>query len=632
MNILYDDKNCLVPGRYDMDGDGKDDTLVFMWNGRLTLFHSEDGALPWKDEEKDWNQLFNEAFRVGEKSNPWSDLRKGWGSYTLLIDKDGDGRFDTQGDFIYRAMDVNGDGDPECEYYHLFPGESWCPWSNKTHVSLDGDRRMSYLNFKTLTYPDEQAYADGEEYHMNVQGSGFFTNSYCPHPDLSWETPIAWYDFNQDRCPEMVMRVGDTLHNDVIQGGILAEGEDRYSGKISEFELAYELNGNTSEKHRHSLDMQLTFLSYEKPSLDYTSMKDQPSWLKTDGLLKGIHGNMAKTREEDTRTYLPYLDGCKIAMEHPDWEGVFLIFDEDDDDCRWEEMFSTQEDKKEHQVPGFGRCGDQIGDRTEFDTDFKGRAMLYQGSFDGRIHLYHAEKAVWDVDERALFKGSADHPFLTEGPRPAEGMRYMRVKYVDEDGDGFIDKIRYTMVPYLHETEEELLKEVDLKQLDEREGAWKEELFDPRAKAEITGWKLENWDGEPLGEKDFKDAPVKLYHERMKAYYEKICHEMWQGAKIVYGACKKHGLNLSEDLDNSWPEYSGEDLLSLKEYRPMEGYSRYLMAKDLREEYDHGFWLREKAFADICRYAKADTMILETFYYKGQYEALAAYLDETLKK
>lgn len=633
MEKLYDQENNPVLGFHDLDGDGKSDTLLFMWNSHLALFHSEGGPLPWtEDEKKNWNSYFNEAFRVGETGNPWSDLRKGWGTYTLLIDKDDDGKFDTQGDYCYRAVDVNGDGDPEAEYYHLFPGESWCPWSNKTHISLDGDRKMSHLNFKTLTYPDEQAYGEGEEYFMNVQGNGFFTNSYCPYPEMSWETPIAWYDFDGNQCPEMVMRVGDTLNNEVIQGGPLAKGQDHYSGKISEFELAYELNGNTSAKHRHSLDMQLTFMSYDQPTLDYSMMKDQPSWLKSDGLLTKIHGDMAKTREEDKRTYLPYLDGCKIAMEHPEWEGVFFIFDEDDDDCRWEEMFSTQEDKVEHQVPGFGRCGDQIGDRTEFDTDFKGKAMLYRGRFDGRIHLHHAEKAVWDVDERALFKGSVDHKFLTEGPKPEENMRYMRVKYVDEDGDGFIDKIRYTMVPYLHEEQEEVLKEIDLKAFADGEGEWKENLFDPRAKAEITGWKLENWDGEPLSQKDFKNSPIKLYHERMKAYYEDICHQMWQGARIVYEACKKHGLNRSEDQDQSWPEYSREDLLSLKEYRPLEGYSRYVQAETLREEYDHGFWLREKAFADICRYSGLDTFEMEKLYYRGKYADLAAYLEEKLNK
>lgn len=109
-----------------------------------------------------------------------------WGSYTLLVDKDEDGKFDTPGDYCYRAFDINGDGMPEAECYHLFPGEAWCPYSNKLHISLAGDRRMSYLNFETLTYPNEQAYDEGFEYRMNVQGSGFFMNSYSAHPDLSW--------------------------------------------------------------------------------------------------------------------------------------------------------------------------------------------------------------------------------------------------------------------------------------------------------------------------------------------------------------------------------------------------------------------------------------------------------------
>lgn len=629
---MWNENGKLMEGSSDLSGNGKIDTLIFRWNDHLTLFHSENRALPEAIANcEDPNALFNEAFCVGKIGNPWSELRRGWGTYTLLVDKDGDGKFDTPEDYCYRALDANGDGDPEAEYYHLFPGSDWAPYSNKTHVELDGDPRMSHLNFETLTYPNEQAYGPGEEYYMNVQGSGFFTNSYCPHPDLSWETPIAWYDFNRDRCPELVMRVGDTLHNDVIQGGPLKKEYERYSGRISEFELAYELNGNTSPDHRHSLDMQLTFMNYDQPMLDYTGMKDQPKWLKSDGLLSQVHGAMSQTREEASRCYLPYMDGCKIAMERPDWQGVFMIFDEDDDDVRWEEMFSTQEDKVEHQNPGFGHCGDQIGDRTDFDTDFGGKGMLYRGMFDGRIHLYHAEKSVWDVDYLAWFKGSVDHPFDTEGPKPAEGMRYPRVRYIDTDGDGFTDMIRYTTVEFLHEQEtEKILKEINLTDFVDDPAELKATLFDPRAEAEISGWKLENWNGQPLTEEDFKDTPVKLYHERMKAYYEGICHQMWADAQVVYQAAKKHGLNLSENKDEVLPQPTREELLQMKELTVPEGYSRHLTAGTLREEYNNGFWLREKAFEDILNNSGLDAFTLKKLYYTGKYEALAAYLDEML--
>lgn len=633
MHSLFSPDGKPILGYHDLNEDGVMDSLLFVWNKHLALFHSEERKLPWPKEMegRQWSLYFNIAFKVNHGRNPWNPIRKDWGTFSLLIDKNDDGHFDTQNDFFYRAIDIDGDGAPEAEYYHLFPGQTWCPWSNKTHISLDGDHRMSYLDFATLTYPDEQAYGKGFEYHMNVQGNGFFTNSYSAHPDLSWETPIAWYDFNGDQCPEMVMRVGDTLNNDVIQGGILAKGQDHYSGKISEFELAYELNGNTSKDRRHSLDMQLTFVNYDQPTFDYTSMQDRPSWLKDDGLLSELHGHMAATREESTRTYLPYMDGCQIAMGHPDWAGVFMIFDEDDDDVRWEEMFSTQEDKVEHQVPGFGRCGDQIGDRTEFDTDYQGKGMLYRGTFDGRIHLYHAEKAVWDIDYQALFKGSVDHQVDTEGPRPSEGMRYPRVHYLDKDHDGFIDTIRYTTVEYLHEKEtEKLIREIDLLSFTEDPSVLHSELFDPRTDAKLTGWKLENWDGKPLTSKDFENAPIKKYYDHMKAYYETICRQMWQDAQIVYQAALKHGLNRSETKDRLIPVLTLDELIDMKEYGIIEGYSRHLKAEDLREEYHNGFWLREKAFADILKYSGLDTFTLEKLYYTGQYEALAEYLEENL--
>lgn len=625
----------LQPGIYDLNQDGRMDSLLFEWNGRKALFLSDQGELPWASyKEKDWNQFFNQAFCVGSpEQNPWNEVRSSWGSYTLLVDKNRDGRFDSPDDYCYRAFDINGDGAPEAEYYHLFPGEAWCPYSNKLHIGLSGDPRMSYLNFETLTYSNEQAYDEGFEYRMNVQGSGFFLNSYSAHPDCSWETPIAWYDMNKDGCPEMTMRVGDTFCNAIIQSGGLAEGQERYSGKVSEFELSYELNGNTGTHRRHSLDMQLTFYDYEHPSLDYMRLEDRPGWLSPLAGSEWVHGCMASVRLEPVRRYLPYMDGCQIGMEHPDWAGVYLLFDEDDDDCRWEEMFSAHEDECEHANPGWGRCADKIGDRTERDLDFGGRGLLYRGAFDGRIHLFHAEEGIWDVDYLGLYKGSVDHAECrSEGPEPPEGLWYPRVYYIDEDGDGVIDTIRYCKTAYGYEdTMRKVLRTVHLAQYYEGGRIPKPALFDPRAAAEPSGWKLENWDGTPLTEQDFEGTPVKACYDRMSSYYDEVCDAMWRGAQLLYQAAKRHGLNVSEQADAELrTDYSWEELLSMKELTIPEGYSRHLHAGNRREKYHNGFWLREKVFEDICQNSQLDKFRLETYYYTGRYEELSGYLDEQL--
>lgn len=624
------------PGYHDLNQDGIMDALVFTWNGRLAIFLSDDGKLPWPSEEerRDWNAYFNKAFCVGmERKNPWNELRAHWGSYTLLVDKNGNGRIGNSEDYCYRAFDLNGDGAPEAEYYHLFPGEDWCPFSNKFVVNLNGAREMSYLDFQNLTYPDEQIYGAGEKYIMNVHGSGFFLNSYSRDVRTSWETPIAWYDFDFDGFTNMTMRAADIQNNRVLEDGLDIFCRECYSGKISEFELAFELNGNTGPEKYNSLDMQLTFYSYKNPGWDYRCLEDQLPFMKAGEGTERLYGPLLETRTQQCRQYIPYLDGYRLGMEREDWEGVMLIFDEDDDDCRWEELFSAHE---QVDVPNFDwrALADKLGDRTERDTDYQGRGRLYVGRFDGKIHLYHAEEAVWEVDYLGLYKGSRDHEGFGEGPEPPRGLRYPQVEYFDTTGNGFIDKIVYSTVEYgSEEASKEIQKVVSL-------GDYMDEsmdmmdacpLFDPRVDTPLTGFGMKNWDGKALTEEDFSGSPVKNGYDKVKNFYQEVCRQMWDGAQMLYQLAREFGLNVSERLDeNLQLHYSREELLNRKDWLVPEGYSRYLKAEGNREKYHNGYWLREKVFEDLCRCDRLNLFTLEKYYYTGRYEALCAYVRSVL--
>ena len=337
------DGSVLAPGFYDLNNDGVIDTLAFLYKGKHALFISDDGKLPWTQEpEEGFDAYFQTAFRAGERANPWNELRASWGSYTFMVDRDGCGRYDSLGDFCYRAFDLNHDGAPEAEYYHLFPGEDWCPYSNKFVVNFNGERDMSNIDFGNLFYGDEQAYDPGFKYLMNVHGSGFFVNSYSLYPETSWETPIAWYDFDCDGKTNMTMRVGDTLHNRSIIGvGLDLDRYDRYAGLATEFELAMELNGDTSDSNWHSLDMMLSFNNYQNPTLDYTRYRDHLSCMQPLEGSEPFYGRLLPTRTQNLRQYLPYLDGVKVGLEPDNWTAGWMVFDEDGDDCRWEEMFSS---------------------------------------------------------------------------------------------------------------------------------------------------------------------------------------------------------------------------------------------------------------------------------------------------
>ncbi len=625
LTLKYDSSKYpeLKMGYNDLNGDGKADTLITRWNDKIIAFISDGGQLPWKaeDEKQDWNAYFNKAYNVGQDPPvTWNPVRARWGDYTILVDRDGDGRFDSIGDWCYKTFDLNKDGSPEAEYYHLFPGH----YSNKFHINFSGERDMSWLDFGGFCYcPDEQRYVNGSQYIMNVHGNGMFLNSYARNTQCAWENPIAWYDFDFDGRTNMVMRAADTFYED---------GKDHvsYSGCLSELELAFELNSNTSEKRWHSLDMQLTFFNYDRgKGLDYKSFTDALAFMTG---LKGsefLSENMAEARLQTVRRYLPYMDGYKIGMDFDGWAGVWLLFDEDDDDNRWEEMFSRHEPADWH---GYA---DQIGDRTEIDRDYGGKGKLYIAKFDGRIHLFHAEFAVWDVDCLAMYKGACDRGATPEGPNPPAGIRYPRVRYSDTNGNGFIDRIEYMTVEYGKEGETEKIDRVVslLDYADEKNPKPDVcELFDPRVDTKVTGWTVAKWDGKPFTAKDFKGTPVKAGFDRVYQFYGRVCDGMWSDAEKLYKTARDLGLNRSEDLDKELKDtYTKDELAALKVLDIPKGYSRHLSGKTRREKYNNGYWLKEKVFADILEYSSLDNRTLEKYFYTGRIDELCEYVRANYK-
>jgi hypothetical protein len=608
-------------GYNDLNGDGINDTLFTEWNGKKMVFISDNGRLPWGEdvEKRDWDAYLNMAFNVD--SNPpllWNEERATWGSYTIMVDKDGCGRFDSYKDFYYKVLDINGDGAPEAEYYHLtdYPGFMQpVLYSNKLHVILNGERDISHINFKDFFYAEEQEYGAGGKYFMNVHGSGFFLNSYSPDPKNSWENPIAWYDFDFDGRTNMVMRVGDTNSKDNI-----------YRGDANEFEVAFELNSNTNEEKYHSLDMQLTYYNYKANGVSYQPFVDCIKGLKFLPGTEFLSENRAKMRSEIIRKYIPYLDGYKIGTDFEKWDGVWLIFDEDDDDNRWEEMFA----RHETEVNASGNWyiySDRIGDRIEWDMDFKGEGKLYIGKFDGRIHLYHSEQAFWDIDYFSTYKGSADRVDTDEGIEPPAGLKYPRVRYSDTDDDGFIDTIEYMTVEYMHEKEtERIYKTVKLADFCEADEL-KCQLIDPRVDSEITNWSLEKWNGMPFTEEDFKNTACKKAYEKFYALYGKVGNSLWSDAQKLYSCAKAHGLNMSEQLDkNVKINYTKEEQAQLKDILVPEGYSRHLNGESRRDRYNNGYWLKEKVFADILKFSQLNTSTLEKYYYTNNIDRLCEYI------
>lgn len=616
LNYDWNEHPRLHWGYNDLNRDGTADTLVFRWNHKTVAFVADDGRLPWKAdvEEQDWNAYFNEAFNAGqEPPQTWNEIRGTWGNYTLLFDRDDSGRFDDSNDFYYKTLDMNHDGAPEAEYYHLFPGHPTPLYSNKLVVNLDGQRDMSYLNWQTFFYAsNEQRYLPGGKYVANVQGSGFFLNSYSKYVQTAWENPIAWYDFDFDGRTNMVMRAADTH--------VIAEpGSQAYRGDLSEFEIAFELNGNTSDQRWHSLDMQLTYCQYHGTGPDCKNHIDRFPLLKGLPEAAFLSENMLSTRQDTTRLYFPYIDGYKLGTDSDLYASVWLLFDEDDDDNRWEEMFSFHEG-------GWAAFGDKIGDRWENDNDFSGKAKLYVAKFDNRIHLCGADDCFWEIDYLSLYRGVCDRKDTAEGPEPPKGLRYPLVRYYDTDKNGFIDKIERQTVEYGSEADTVVVEEViHLLDFATPDNPHPDicELIDPRVDVPLTGWKVETWDGEPLQAKDFEGTPCKAGFDKFHQLYGTVGERMWSDAMKLYTAAKEHNLNKSEKLDENLKlQYTKEELAAMKTLAIPAGYSKLLAGGSRREKYNNGFWLREKVFLDIKERSGLDGKLLDRLYYTGKIDQL----------
>ena len=615
-------------GYNDLNFDGVIDSLLTKWKGKTMLFVSDDGKLPFsnEDENRDWESFFDKAFSVGVRPYvTWNELRANWGNYTIYIDLDDCQRFDSHSDWYYRALDFNGDGKPEAEYFCHLPGAIiWGdPHSSKLHINFNGECDMSFIDWQYPRYENEQYYQDNYKYVMNIHGSGMFMNCYRKSTFTNWENPIAWYDFNGNGYTDMIMRAADTYPD-----------PDAHRGLVGEAEFAFELNKNTGKHKSNSFDMEISYYNYDGNGFNYLNYIDRIPNIEGMSETQYLSKKLKDTRLQIYRAHVPYLDGYKLLTDYKDWKGVFLLFDEDDDDVRWEEMFARYEFQEE-----WWTYADKIGDRFEDDKDFGGEGKLYVGKFDGKIHLYHSEFSVWDIDYFGLYKGSIDRPSdqLPEGPEPPIGLRYNKVRYSDTNNNGFIDKIEYMAVSYAHypdgDEKEHVYKTINLLDYADEDMLNPDicELFNPRVDSKITDFSVANWDGNPLTSVNFENTSIKDGYDKVFKLYDNVAENMWKSAEKLYAVARKYNLNKSENLDkNIKTDYTLQELLALKEYFIPKGYSRHLIASDRREKYNNGYWLREKVVEDILNYSGLDKFILEKYYYTGRIDKLCKYLEKNL--
>ena len=558
------------PGFTDLDGDGDPDVLRKVIRGFDCLIIDDDDDMTTADTDRDVD---------GD---------------AILVDKDHDGIYDGNDDFYYKALDLDGDRDPDIEYYNANQ-------IVKTFLDLDDDNVLTgSLDWNGFNYGNEMAHTGSTNYAQDVHGNGYFHNTRIGYPDLrhAWETPIAWYDFTGDGYTDLVMRVTEI-------------GE--WSARAEEFEVAFNIDADSGPGNECDLDFQLTCLA---PSPDVGP--DFSDWQMDFRGLRGLpeadllFTRNLRLRTETRRIVFPYLSGYGRGLRYPDWQSCFLIWDEDDDDPRWEEMFGLNES-------AWNGYADHLGDRVEEDLDYSGGGRLYRAAFDGRWHLYGADRGEWLVDYYALYHGCVDRTAPEDLPPPPRDLRYCRVRYEDTNGNGFIDRLLYDDDgrPDTWEREVNLLEY----------GSDECPLISLAPEEPLSRRREDAWDGRAV--KVTNEA-----WERLHRQYVRETEDNWRQALDLHDAAKKLGLTTSEAerectarADIPIPERA-----AVPEYLVGPGYASLLRAETPAVQYNNAYRLRGKVFADVLRnLPEAARGECRRLYYTGQVTELTRRLPELAK-
>jgi len=566
--------------RLDIDHDGKPDILERWWNGK---------RVRWLDENHDMLPTDTRGDQVGD---------------VLQIDINGDGLYDGPNDMDIKWADNDHDGRADLEAVVTQPPE-WGPdkWSAAdSHwmifIDVEKDGVLGWVDWTKFDFGDDNwGYTGCCDWLPDYNGDAIFLKVHrppqsLPDPRLNWENPFAFYDFDNDGLSEMAMRWLDPVPP-------LEKDKTNLSGVLSEAFLTFDIDNDSTKGNETDYDMSLRGAG--GPGVPYRSMVHKYPALKGDPRFNDCF-QWNNWRQIDELMYMPH-DKSYDAFFTAGWKTMYFVFDEDDDDHRWErvemyypmhgfggpkdiDIYSTRRWRRgnyaeqnmvnEGEKPGLDGHpqSDSLGDRGEFDEDNSGNGKLYVGVFDRKLHLAGAEWGAWTVDKNAEFHGGVKTP----SPKPLASHVEEVVKYTDTDNNGFLDTIEYD-----YDGDRKVDFKVSL--LDYKTASNPHPDVVPLIDTQKEGWK------------------------GLNALFTAIANSSFQEGLMVYRAAWRRGLTTPE-ID------------------------KLASAGAIGERYDHGYWLKEKIFRQIrgrlqqvrqSEPGKASTWDrlekdLARLYYTGQFE------------
>lgn len=408
----------------DIDGDGDPDLIESWWNGK---------RLRWFDENDD-----------AKTDEVWGDMRND----ALQVDMDGDGFYDGPSDYNVKWVDRDDDGISDMQLFSRNPntetdwvfGESGAIY----FVMLDPDNTslLTDIDWNDLSVSWTR-YDRGPNWRTNYHGNATFLKEHAPiwaveNPKYSWENPFMFFDHDGDGLSEQSIRVADNRE-------FLKEDRNRlrFDGIVDEAWVSYDLDNDSGRDNE--MDYDLTLYVAGAPGLNYKDQKhDFPQAKAPDWVLPYYrHGAW---RQQTEFIYLKR-EGAVNRLYSAQWARAYLIVDEDDDSHRWErvEIYYPGDpyllERGNKNSPIYHPQSDALGDRGEWDIDFSGGAKLYRAAWDGKIHLFGAEKGIWTVDMNREYWAGA-HPneiSSTKMPKQVEEV----IQYEDTNANGYFDKITY---------------------------------------------------------------------------------------------------------------------------------------------------------------------------------------------
>jgi hypothetical protein len=483
----------------------------------------------------------------------WTDLEGDLDSDCLIIDRNRDGIFAGPGDLSVDFVDTNGDGIAEMavvvENSNKQITNRW-DWESNYMWIIDSeqDGTFHYINWKEMVLKCWSHYG-AANFYEDYHGQTLFLKAHLPSyrfSDLrySWENPFLFYDPDGDGLTEMTIRLEDGCRFAEDKSPDKTAVDTYPTGKIDRAFLSFDLDNDNGPSNEFDFDMTLYFsgegFSYNDQIYKFKNMRGLPA---ADSLFYD-----KRWRTMDELIYTDHDSAWSHVFERGVWNQCWFTFDEDDDCERWERV-ETYEPKNPFKI-GMNKEGidnnpqsDAAGDRGEWDMDNSGKGNLYIG-FDGRIHLFGAEKGYWRIDQDAWsyqgWGGLYEDGFQRTQKEPA---KFATIAYEDTNNDGFFNLVKYDL------------------------------------------------DGDTIFEQsfDFSNYQIKAdysvfetskadFHS-LSSLFEKSANGIWEQAESAIKAAEKFNINYK------W-------------------YSQLLHPKSMEEKYRNGYWLQFYLFTDFIELAK----------------------------